>query len=107
MSEEQTETLSLKAAYTFGIAHQLEREVTDIRDMEIEWDPSYPSSLRRGYIVTRFEKHRIFEEFEANHWGLWKHIDRGDAASSVLTHQVTVRGVSFWPRSRTGAGRCG
>jgi hypothetical protein len=38
MNEEMTQTLSLKAAYAFGAAHGLEREVTEIRDMVIEWD---------------------------------------------------------------------
>jgi RecB family endonuclease NucS len=36
--------------------------------MEIEWDRSYTSSLRRGYIVELFKKHGLFEEFIENHW---------------------------------------
>ena len=70
MSDEQTGTLSLKAAYAFGGKHGLEREVNDIRDMVIEWDSSYTSSLRRGYIVALFEKHGIFEDFKTTHWPL-------------------------------------
>ncbi len=70
MSEEQTRTLSLKAAYAFGAGHRLEREVNDIRDMVIEWDSSYTSSLRRGYIIELFEKHKIFDEFKTQHWTL-------------------------------------
>ncbi len=68
MSEEQTTALSLKAAYAFGTGHGLEQEVNEIRDMVIEWDSSYTSSLRRGYIVELFEKHGIFQEFKAQHW---------------------------------------
>jgi hypothetical protein len=68
MADQQTTTLSLKAAYAFGIAHGLDREVSEIRDMVIEWDSSYTSSLRRGYIVDLFEKHGILEEFKTNHW---------------------------------------
>jgi hypothetical protein len=68
MIEEQTQTLSLKAAYAFGTAHGLEPEVTDIREMVIEWDSSYTSSLRRGYIVALFEKHGLFEAFKKEHW---------------------------------------
>jgi hypothetical protein len=49
MNEEMTQTLSWKAAYAFGAAHGLEREVSEIREMVIEWDSSYASSLRRGY----------------------------------------------------------
>ncbi|MGH9905960.1 MAG: hypothetical protein ACRD8U_10320, partial [Pyrinomonadaceae bacterium] len=70
MSDEQTRTLSLKAAYAFGAEQGLEREVNDIRDMVIEWDSPYTSSLRRGYIVELFEKHDVLEDFKARHWGL-------------------------------------
>ncbi len=69
MTEDQTTALSLKAAYAFGAAHGLEHEVNEIRDMVIEWDSSYTSSLRRGYIVELFDKQGIFEEFKAAHWG--------------------------------------
>jgi hypothetical protein len=68
MSEEQTTALSLKAAYAFGAAKGLQREVNEIRDMVIEWDSSYTSSLRRGYIVELFERHGILDEFKAKHW---------------------------------------
>lgn len=68
MNEEQTQTLSLKAAYAFGAAHGLDREVADIREMVIEWDSSYTSSLRRGYIVALFEKHGLFDLFKQEHW---------------------------------------
>jgi len=68
MSDEQTRTLSLKAAYDFGTARGLEREANDIRNMVIEWDSSYTSSLRRGYIVSLFEKHGIFEDFKKACW---------------------------------------
>lgn len=70
MNEEQTTALSLRAAYAFGAKKGLEREVNEIRDLVIEWDASYTSSLRRGYVVELFEKHGIFEEFKAQHWVL-------------------------------------
>ena len=68
MSDEQTIAMSLKAAYAFGAANDLEREVNEIRDMVIEWDSSYTSSLRRGYVVELFEKRGIFEEFKTKYW---------------------------------------
>src|SRR5580658_1263424 len=68
MNGEQTQTLSLKAAYAFGVQRGLEREVEDIKEMDIEWDYSYTSSLRRGYIVALFEKHGIFDAFKKEHW---------------------------------------
>jgi hypothetical protein len=57
-------------AYAFGVAHGFEKEVNDIRDMVIEWDSSYTTSLRKGYLVELFEKHGIFDEFKAKHWAL-------------------------------------
>jgi hypothetical protein len=48
----------------------LEREVNEIRNMVIEWDSSYTSSLRRGYIVDLFERRGIFDEFKAKHWAI-------------------------------------
>jgi hypothetical protein len=68
MNEDLTRTLSLKAAYAFGAAHGLEHEVTEIREMVIEWDSSYTSSLRRGYIVALFEEHDLFDAFKKEHW---------------------------------------
>jgi hypothetical protein len=68
MNYEQSETLSLKAAYAFGVNHGLESDVNEIRNMVIEWDSSYTSSLRRGYIVSLFENRGIFEDFKALHW---------------------------------------
>lgn len=68
MDEGQTKTLSLKAAYAFGAAHGLKREVDEIRNMVIEWDRSYTSSLRRGYIVELFEKHGVLQEFKTSYW---------------------------------------
>src|SRR6266478_8727707 len=68
MNEEPTQTLSLKAAYAFGASHGFEHEVNEIREMVIEWDSSYTSSLRRGYIVALFEEHGIFDSFKKEQW---------------------------------------
>jgi hypothetical protein len=64
----QTATLPLKAAYAFGAANGLANDIAAIRDLEIEWESSYDSSLRRGYIVELFQRHSIFEEFKKQHW---------------------------------------
>ena len=68
MTDDQMKSLSLKLAYAFGESHGLAREVGEIRDMVIEWDSSYTSSLRRGYVVSLFEERGVFEEFKAAHW---------------------------------------
>jgi hypothetical protein len=62
------EQLPLRAAYDFGDAHGLESEVREIREMDIEWDLSYSSSVRRGFIVTLFESKGLFESFKNEHW---------------------------------------
>jgi hypothetical protein len=59
---------SLRAAYPFGAANGLENEVVSIREMEIEWDLHYSSSLRKGYIVDLFQRHGLFEQFKTDHW---------------------------------------
>lgn len=61
-------TLPLKLAYMFGASKGFEKEISEIRSLVIEWDSSYDSSLRRGYIVELFERNEIYEEFKALHW---------------------------------------
>src|SRR3989304_5752660 len=68
MSEEQKRQFSIRDAYAFAATHGLENEASGIRDMVIEWDSSYTTSLRKGYLVELFEKRGIFEEFKAKHW---------------------------------------
>jgi hypothetical protein len=46
----------------------LEREVNEIRDMVIEWDLSYSSTLRRGYIVDLFQKRGLLDQFNRAKW---------------------------------------
>lgn len=70
MIEGQKVRFSIKPAYAFGDAHGLEKEVSDIRDMVIEWDSSYTTSLRKGYLVELFEKQGIFDDFKAKCWPL-------------------------------------
>jgi len=67
MDENKT-TLSLRAAYSFGGEKGLEKEITAIRDMVIEWDSSYTSSLRRGFIIELFEQNNIYEDFKNEYW---------------------------------------
>ncbi len=62
------QALPLREAYQFGNEHGLEREVSAIRDMEIEWDRSYTSSLRRGCIVQLFKEKGVLETFKETCW---------------------------------------
>lgn len=67
-TSEQRKALPLRAAYTFGEEKGYRTEVDAIRELEIEWDKPYTSSLRRGYIVALFERHGLFDEFKEHHW---------------------------------------
>ena len=66
--DEEKKVLSLKDAYIFGAEHALEKDMADIRGMEIEWDLSYTSSLRRGFVVDLFTKKQLFDKFKELHW---------------------------------------
>ena len=68
MVNKQTKGLSLKAAYSFGAEHGLKQEIDEIRIMSIEWDSSYTSSLRRGYVIELLKRKGIFEDFKAKYW---------------------------------------
>jgi hypothetical protein len=66
--DEEHKVLPLIEAYRFGAEHGLERELGAIREMEIEWDLSYTSSLRRGYVVDLFSERRLLEPFNEKYW---------------------------------------
>ena len=63
-----SEHLPLADAYPFAAARGLSAEAQAVKEMEIEWDRSYTSSLRRGYLVELLQKHNIFEEFKERYW---------------------------------------
>jgi hypothetical protein len=68
MSDKENSILPLKAAYAFGKEHGLGKEMSDIRDMEIEWDLSYTTTVRRGYIIELFQRQNLFEDFMSKDW---------------------------------------
>ncbi len=70
MEQEGTRVLPLSNAYMFGVEHGLQQEISEIRSMEIEWDLSYTSTLRRGFIVDLFEAKGILQEFIDRHWSM-------------------------------------
>lgn len=67
-ASEGPRALPLTRAYEYASNHGLEREIGEIRTMEIEWDLSYTSSLRRGYVIELFEAHGLMEEFIQEEW---------------------------------------
>jgi Endonuclease NucS len=60
--------LSVHLAYAFGAENGLQAEVDTIRNMDIEWDRSYTTSLRRGLLLDLFERHHLLEKFLAACW---------------------------------------
>ncbi|MBN2208029.1 MAG: DUF91 domain-containing protein [Candidatus Coatesbacteria bacterium] len=66
--DEEKRMFPLKEAYRFGAEKGIERELAEIRDMEIEWDLSYTSSLRRGYVVDLFTRKQLFDVFKEQYW---------------------------------------
>lgn len=79
--------LPLKLAYTFGASKGFEKEISEIRSLVIEWDSSYDSSLRRGYIIELYERNGIFEEFKSLF---------GNRASFRLVSSISSRSLSAW-----------
>lgn len=62
------QALPLREAYQFGIEHGLKEEISTIRDMEIEWDLSYTSTVRRGFVVELFKTKGVLEIFKEACW---------------------------------------
>lgn len=60
--------LPLRDAYKFGFENQLESEISDIKEMEIEWDRSYTSTVRRGFVIDLFERHTVLQSFKDIYW---------------------------------------
>ena len=68
MSKKTASHLPLLKAYPFGDEHGLKDKMKRIRELAIKWERSETSSVRRGYVVTEFEKSGMFEAFMKRHW---------------------------------------
>lgn len=66
---EQTQSLSLIAAYQFGTERGLGSEVEQIRTMPIDGFAHTPS-VRRGYIAHLFRKRGMLDDFINQHWNV-------------------------------------
>jgi len=72
MDQNQTEALSLRAAYRFAAEHGLQREAEEIRTTPIDWNLKTKSSVRRGYMVELLQKHNLLDAFKDEHWAFGK-----------------------------------
>lgn len=68
MALSQNKRLPLREAYAFAGSNGLSEQAEEIRDMEIDWDRPYTSSVRRGRIVRLFEEHCLISKFIAECW---------------------------------------
>jgi len=55
-------------AYRFASEKGQESQATEIKEMEIEWDRSYNSSVRRGRLIRLFESNGLLPEFIERYW---------------------------------------
>jgi hypothetical protein len=63
-----TERFPLTEGYEFAEQNGLTRQTREIREMEIEWDRSYTSSVRRGRLAKLFQDHKLLERFLSEVW---------------------------------------
>lgn len=64
----EIKNIPLREAYTFSIEKGLSEEVADIKSMEIEWDRSYTSSVRKGFMIRLIRDKNLLDEFIDGYW---------------------------------------
>ena len=67
MTDQEMEPIKyfpLIPAYSFGAEKGLGAEFDKIKNMEIEWDRSYTTLVKRGYLIDLFEKRGVLGEFK-------------------------------------------
>ena len=78
MSVEEKTVFPLMEAYLFGIAKGLAEDVFEIKRKKIkDWELSYTSSIRRGYMIELFINHGILKEFLEQFWTMGLHTQEG------------------------------
>ncbi|HTQ40643.1 MAG TPA: endonuclease NucS domain-containing protein [Pirellulales bacterium] len=70
MEDQEPKVFPLLRAYDFAEQHGMSQDAEDIREMEIEWDRSYDSSVRRGRMIELFEKRGLLPQFIDEKWPL-------------------------------------
>jgi hypothetical protein len=68
MDMEGKKRFPLREAYAFAAENGMGEQVDEIRDMEIEWDRGYTSSVRRGRLIRLFDARDLMTQFIARHW---------------------------------------
>lgn len=68
METEPQKAFPLEKAYPFAKEHGLANEADRIRDMNIEWDRPYTSSVRRGLIIDLLAQRGLLPAFKETYW---------------------------------------
>ena len=68
MEHPEKRLFPMREAYVFAARHGLERESTEIREMEIEWDRAYTTSVRRGRMIGLLENKNLLPRFFEEMW---------------------------------------
>ncbi len=78
MDAEPKRRFPLRDAYAFATENGLADAATEIREMEIEWDRSYTSSVRSGRLIRLLEARGLLSAFISKAWPFGA-TPRGDA----------------------------
>ncbi len=78
MEIEGKKRFPLREAYAFASENGFGDQVDEIREMEIEWDRGYTSTVRRGRLIRLFQEHELLPKFIARDWPFGA-TPRGDA----------------------------
>jgi hypothetical protein len=68
MEQRNTKRFPLREAYQFAADNGLGNEAEEIRELEVDWDRPYTSSVRRGRIIRLFEARGLLDSFIRSHW---------------------------------------
>ena len=85
MNIEENRVFPLRSAYTFATAQGLDAQAVEIREMEIEWDRNYTSTVRRGRFIRLFENHSVMPKFIAQFWPI------GNTAKGEASKRAALR----------------
>jgi hypothetical protein len=70
MDDQEPQVFPLLRAYEFAKQNGMTEEADAIREMDIEWDRSYDSSVRRGKMIELFEQRGLLSKFIGEKWPL-------------------------------------
>ncbi|MCC6581419.1 MAG: DUF91 domain-containing protein [Phycisphaeraceae bacterium] len=58
----------LREAYAFASENGLDAEISKVREMDIEWDRGYKSTIRRSRVIRLFQQHNLLPQYIERYW---------------------------------------